>query len=77
VGFGSDVAIGELAALIRDVVHPEASIEFDTSKPDGMPRKLLDSERLHGLGWRPSIDLESGIRSTYEWYAANGGGTDQ
>ena len=77
VGFGSDVAIGELAALIRDVVHADATIEFDTSKPDGMPRKLLDSERLHDLGWRPSIDLESGIRSTYEWYAANVGGTDQ
>jgi len=71
VGFGSDVAIGELAALVRDVVHPEASIEFDTSKPDGMPRKLLDSDRLHQLGWRPSIDLEDGIRSTYEWYLAN------
>ena len=73
VGFGSDVAIGDLAALIRDVVHADATIEFDTSKPDGMPRKLLDSERLHQLGWRPSIDLESGIRSTYEWYAANVG----
>ena len=71
VGFGTDVAIGELAALIRDVVHPDAAIEFDTSKPDGMPRKLLDSERLHELGWRPSITLEDGIRSTYEWYTAH------
>jgi len=68
VGYGEDVAIAELAGLVRDVVHPGASIDFDTSKPDGTPRKLLDSTRLQQLGWRPSIPLAEGIASTYDWY---------
>jgi len=71
VGFGDDVAIAELAELVRDVVHPTATIDFDTSKPDGTPRKLLDSSRLQDLGWRPSIALADGIASTYNWYQAN------
>jgi GDP-L-fucose synthase len=71
VGFGDDVAIAELAELVRDVVHPTATIEFDTSKPDGTPRKLLDSSRLQQLGWRPSIPLAEGVASTYEWYLTN------
>ena len=71
VGFGDDVAIAELAELVRDVVHPAAMIDFDTSKPDGTPRKLLDSSRLQDLGWRPSIALADGIASTYDWYQAN------
>ncbi|MBU6215402.1 MAG: GDP-L-fucose synthase [Acidobacteria bacterium] len=71
VGFGDDVAIAELAELVRDVVHPTATIDFDTSKPDGTPRKLLDSSRLQDLGWRPSIALADGIASTYDWYQAN------
>ena len=71
VGFGDDVAIAELAELVRDVVHPTATIDFDTSKPDGTPRKLLDSTRLQALGWRPSIPLAEGIASTYDWYQAN------
>jgi len=68
VGYGEDVAIAELAELVRDVVHPEAEIDFDTSKPDGTPRKLLDSSRLQQLGWQPSIPLAQGVASTYEWY---------
>jgi GDP-L-fucose synthase len=71
VGFGGDVAIAELAELVRDVVHPTATIDFDTSKPDGTPRKLLDSSRLQQLGWRPSIPLAEGVASTYEWYLTN------
>jgi GDP-L-fucose synthase len=71
VGFGDDVAIAELAELVRDVVHPTAAIDFDTSKPDGTPRKLLDSSRLQQLGWRPSIPLAEGVASTYEWYLTN------
>jgi GDP-L-fucose synthase len=71
VGFGDDVAIAELAELVRDVVHPTATIDFDTSKPDGTPRKLLDSSRLQQLGWRPSIPLAEGVASTYEWYLTN------
>jgi GDP-L-fucose synthase len=56
---------------VRGIVCPEAEIEFDASKPDGMPRKVLDTSKLQALGWKPSIDLESGIASTYEWYVEN------
>ncbi|MGN6692766.1 MAG: GDP-L-fucose synthase [Aquihabitans sp.] len=68
VGTGDDLTIRELAETIRDVVYPEAQIRFDTSKPDGMPRKQLDVSKLHGLGWHHRIELIDGIRSTYEWY---------
>jgi GDP-L-fucose synthase len=72
VGFGSDLSIRDLAATVRDLVHPEAALRFDTSKPDGTPRKLLDSARIQSLGWRPSIALDEGIRGTYAWYLENG-----
>jgi len=68
VGTGVDLSIRELAEKVRDVVHPDADLVFDTSKPDGMPRKVLDVSRLRNLGWSPSYDLDSGIRSTYQWY---------
>ncbi|MBV8587000.1 MAG: GDP-L-fucose synthase [Verrucomicrobia bacterium] len=68
VGFGSDVTIRELAVLVQTVVGFRGELVFDRTKPDGTPRKLMDSSRLHGLGWRPRIDLEAGIRQTYEWY---------
>ncbi len=54
--------------MVRDVVHPGAELVFDTSKPDGTPRKLLDVSKLHALGWRHSIELRDGIESTYRWY---------
>jgi GDP-L-fucose synthase len=68
VGTGVDLSIRELAETIRDVVNPAARIDWDTSKPDGTPRKLLDISRLRSLGWEPTIDLVDGLRSTYEWY---------
>ena len=68
VGTGVDCSIRELAEKIRDIVHPEARLVFDTSKPDGTPRKLLDVSRLRDLGWSPSIELDTGIRTTYQWY---------
>jgi GDP-L-fucose synthase len=71
VGTGEDLSIRELAELIRDVVHPRAALRFDPSKPDGMPRKLLDVSRLHELGWRHRIPLREGIASTYEWFLQN------
>jgi len=71
VGTGEDLTIRELAGMVRDVVHPAATIRFDPSKPDGMPRKLLDVERLHALGWRHRIALADGIRSTYAWFLEN------
>jgi len=70
VGTGIDVSIRSLAEMIREVVYPEAELVFDTSKPDGTPRKLLNVDRLESLGWRSSITLHDGIRSTYAWYVA-------
>jgi GDP-L-fucose synthase len=71
VGTGEDLSIRELADLVRDVVYPQASLVFDTSKPDGMPRKLLDVSRLHALGWRHRIALRDGVASTYQWFLQN------
>jgi GDP-L-fucose synthase len=71
VGSGVDLSIRELAELIRDVVHPSASIVFDASKPDGMPQKLLSVSRLRALGWSHSIELRDGMRTSYEWFLAN------
>lgn len=68
VGYGSDVSIRELAELIARAVEFEGEIVFDRSKPDGTPRKLLDSSRIRSLGWQPSIGLEEGIRQTYECF---------
>jgi GDP-L-fucose synthase len=73
VGTGEDVTIAELARLVMSVVGYSGRITFDTAKPDGTPRKLMDVSRLHKLGWRHKIDLESGIRSTYEWFLAQRG----
>jgi GDP-L-fucose synthase len=68
IGTGTDISILELAELIANVVGYTGRIEWDTSKPDGAPRKLLDSSRMRAFGWRPKIDLEAGVRSTYLWY---------
>jgi GDP-L-fucose synthase len=68
VGTGGDLTIRELAELVAGIVHPEARLVFDSSKPDGMPQKLLDVSRLHGLGWRHRIELAEGVESTYRWY---------
>lgn len=68
VGTGEDTTIRELAETVRDVVYPGAELVWDTSKPDGSPRKLLDVAKIHGLGWHHKIDLRSGIESTYEWF---------
>ncbi len=71
VGTGEDVTIAELAEMVRAAVYPDARIVYDASKPDGMPRKLLDVSRLHALGWRHTIALGNGIRTTYEWFLNN------
>jgi GDP-L-fucose synthase len=71
VGTGEDLTIRELAEIVREVVHPQATLTFDTTKPDGTPRKLLDVSHLHALGWQHKIPLRDGIRSTYEWFLAN------
>jgi GDP-L-fucose synthase len=71
VGTGEDLSIRALAEMVRDAVHPDATLEFDTSKPDGTPRKLLDITRLRDLGWAPRIDLSLGIAETYQWFLDN------
>jgi GDP-L-fucose synthase len=71
IGYGEDVTIRELAETICRVVGFEGSLTFDTTKPDGTPKKLMDSSRLRALGWRPAISLEAGIRSTYAWFLEN------
>ena len=68
VGSGSDLTILELAETICRIVSYEGAIEFDASKPDGTPRKLMDSSAMAALGWSPRVDLETGIRSTYEHF---------
>jgi GDP-L-fucose synthase len=68
VGVGEDLSIRELATLVSEIVGYEGRLEFDTSKPDGTPRKLLDVSKLHGLGWQASIGLREGLEETYRWY---------
>jgi GDP-L-fucose synthase len=68
VGTGEDIAIRDLAEMLRDIVHPGAELVFDTTKPDGMPRKVLDVSRLHALGWRHRIELREGLEETYQWF---------
>ena len=64
----TDLTIAELARIVADVVGYTGRFAFDASKPDGTPRELLDVSKLTALGWRPRIDLEEGIRETYDWY---------
>lgn len=71
IGTGKDVTIKELAELIKEIVGYEGEIKFDTTKPDGTPRKLLDVSRLHATGWKHKITLREGIQSTYEWFKEN------
>ena len=68
VGVGEDLSIAELASLVREVVGYEGEIFYDTSKPDGTPRKLLDVSKLNNLGWRANIHLREGIEQTYRWF---------
>ncbi len=71
VGVGEDLSIAELAALVARVVGYTGRLVFDPSKPDGTPRKLLDTSRINRLGWRPRISLEHGIAATYRWFLEN------
>lgn len=71
VGCGEDISIRELAELICDVVGFDGELAWDTTKPDGTPRRLLDVTKLRALGWKPTIPLRDGIARTYEWFRAN------
>jgi len=68
VGWGQDISIAELGSMIAQIVGFEGQIQWDSSKPDGTPRKLLDTTKINSLGWEPSISLRDGIESTYRWY---------
>jgi GDP-L-fucose synthase len=70
-GAGSDLPISELAELVKHAVGYKGSIVMDASKPDGTPRKLMDSSRILALGWKPEIDLREGIEMTYRWFIEN------
>ena len=71
VGFGEDISIAELAGVVAEVVGFMGQIKFDTSRPDGTPRKLLDSSRLNNLGWQPQVGLEAGLRQAYAEFQAS------
>ena len=71
VGCGEDISIRELAELICDVVGFDGELAWDTTKPDGTPRKLLDISKIRALGWKPAIPLRDGIARTYDWFRAN------
>jgi GDP-L-fucose synthase len=68
IGMGKDLTINELAELIAEVIGFKGKIVYDSSKPDGTPRKLLDVTRINNLGWRAKTDLKTGIQKTYQWY---------
>lgn len=68
IGTGEEISIKDLAYLIKGIVGYEGSLKWNTSMPDGTPRKLTDVTKLHGLGWKHKISLEEGIRSTYQWF---------
>lgn len=73
IGVGEDIKINDMAGLIKDVIGFNGEIRYNPSKPDGMPRKLLDVSRVKALGWQPKTSLEEGIRKTYEWYLLSSG----
>lgn len=68
IGTGTDISIKELASMIAEVVGYNREIVWDTTKPNGTPRKVLNVDRIKSLGWKPTVDLEEGIKKTYEWY---------
>jgi GDP-L-fucose synthase len=71
IGTGKEISILELATMIKEEVGFNGSIEFDATKPDGTPRKLLDVSKIHGLGWSAKTPLREGIRKTIQWYLEN------
>ncbi len=71
IGVGQDISIADLAALVKEIVGYEGGIIYDSSKPDGAPRKLVDASRIHNTGWSAQIGLKEGITETYQWYLEN------
>ena len=73
IGCGEDITIGDLARLVKEIVGYEGELVFDTGKPDGTPRKLLDVSRLNAMGWKPRLSLREGIADAYRWYVEHAG----
>ena len=73
IGSGEDLPIADLARLIMNVVGLDGALEFDRSKPDGTPRKLMNSDKLAAMGWAPGIDLARGLKDVYDWFVENHG----
>jgi GDP-L-fucose synthase len=71
IGSGKDISISDLAALISEIIGYNGKIEYDTTKPDGTPRKLMDVSRINSLGWKYKTELEEGIKKTYDWFLNN------
>ena len=71
IGVGEDLTIAELAGVVRDVVGFEGEVLYDASKPDGTPRKLVDTSKINGLGWQARTSLRDGIKNTYRWFLDN------
>ena len=71
IGAGKDIEIRDLAGLVKDTIGFEGEIKYDSSKPDGTPKKLLDVSRINSLGWKPKISLEEGIKKTFRWYISS------
>lgn len=73
VGTGIEISIGELAGIIKDIVGYGGKLQYDTSKPDGMPRRVVDVNRINSLGWKHKTDIKPGLESTYKWFVNNFG----
>jgi GDP-L-fucose synthase len=71
-GSGQEISIRELALLMKTVVGFDGEVQFDTSRPDGTPRKLMDNSKISALGWRPSLTVETGIAKMYRWFVESG-----
>jgi GDP-L-fucose synthase len=71
IGVGHDISIADLAGIVQDVVGYSGRVDYDSAKPDGTPRKLVDVSKISGLGWRAKIDLRTGIEQTYRWFLDN------
>jgi GDP-L-fucose synthase len=77
IGVGTDISIKELAEMVAEVVGYKGRLEWDLTKPDGAPRKLLDSSRMQSFGWKPNVALPDGLSGTYQWYLHNAGTRQQ
>jgi GDP-L-fucose synthase len=71
IGSGSEISIKNLAYKLKEIIAFKGEIEFDLSMPDGNPRKLLDSTKIFNYGWKPEVDLDSGLKLSYEWFLKN------